>query len=391
MKLLLVIDKLSIGGIASSLYSFLHFIPNDVSCDLLVFDQSTIDFTRIPKGITLCDDVGLDILGKSIRRLSEESKLKMLKKAALSMVARLTNGIVARKILFHRCELNTEYDLAIAYAHDTGWHSLSTGCCQFVAEVVKAKYKAAYIHCDYKHFGGNDKRQITQFQAMDSILCVSESVRNRFIDCFPTLNDKVSVLENFIVEDAIVNQCNEYHKYPMETVNFVTVCRLTEEKGLLRCLNAFGRLNKEGISNFTWTVVGDGPLRETLVNKLDELGMQKFVQLVGATTNPYYYMKNASYFILPSFHEAAPIVFGECAVLKLPIISTETASAKELVENRGLGIVCSNSEDGIHDAIQDVLTGNVSDEFYKPQVNLNVNAVKQLDCLLQKADSKGKK
>ena len=67
--------------------------------------------------------------------------------------------------------------------------------------------------------------------------------------------------------------------------------------------------------------------------------------MVGNKENPYPYIKNASCFLLPSLHEAAPMVFGEASSLGVPVLTTETCSAIELVQSRGIGYVVENSID----------------------------------------------
>ena len=101
-----------------------------------------------------------------------------------------------------------------------------------------------------------------------------------------------------------------------------------------------------------WTVVGKGEERKALETFLRRHGLDGHIRLVGGTDNPYYYMKNADVFLLPSYHEAAPMVFGECQALGLPVITTATASAQELVERRGLGVVCENSTEGLENALR---------------------------------------
>ena len=54
--------------------------------------------------------------------------------------------------------------------------------------------------------------------------------------------------------------------------------------------------------------------------------------------------------------EAAPLVIGEAASLGTPVLSTETSSAKEMIEKPGLGWVCENSEEGIRDGLQKLLS-----------------------------------
>lgn len=50
------------------------------------------------------------------------------------------------------------------------------------------------------------------------------------------------------------------------------------------------------------------------------------------------------------------MVFDEAIVLKLPILTTNTLSAKELVSDRNAGVVCDNSDDGIYNMLHSVLT-----------------------------------
>ena len=47
---------------------------------------------------------------------------------------------------------------------------------------------------------------------------------------------------------------------------------------------------------------------------------------------------------------------GEAAFLGTPILSTETSSARELIEEPGLGLVCENSVEGLTKALQDILS-----------------------------------
>ena len=54
------------------------------------------------------------------------------------------------------------------------------------------------------------------------------------------------------------------------------------------------------------------------------------------------------------------MVIGECWALGVPIISTETSSAKEMVEDEKIGVVCDNSEDGIYIAVKDFLDGKIN-------------------------------
>ena len=60
--------------------------------------------------------------------------------------------------------------------------------------------------------------------------------------------------------------------------------------------------------------------------------------------------------MIPSYSEAAPLVIGEAACLGTPILSTETSSARQMVEKTGFGWVCGNSETAMEEMLRGLLS-----------------------------------
>ena len=356
VKTIVVIDSMSVGGIATSLYNFLNHTSQWLDCDLLVFDPESVDPERIPEHIRIvpCRD-SLKMLGVCQREYIKKHPVPGLYRAALVLLARITSGEFARKILFATSKKISGYELAISFAHDNGWKSLSKGCNDFVVNKVEAKCKVGFIHCDYANYGGYDSRQEKMLSRLDAISCVSESCKANFAAMFPNLRKKCVVCENFTDIERIEKRAEPAIAYPSESVNFVTVCRLGEEKGLYRTVEAFSELLRAGYQNFSWTVVGDGPEKEKLMQAIMDNGLTEKISFVGEKKNPYPYIKNASVFLLPSIHEAAPMVFGESMAMGVPVLTTNTCSALELVQERHCGIVVENSCDGIKRGIQKIL------------------------------------
>ena len=79
------------------------------------------------------------------------------------------------------------------------------------------------------------------------------------------------------------------------------------------------------------------------------------------------------------------MVFGECVTLGVPIITTNTVSAKELVEQRNVGYVCENSEEGLYEILSKKIS-QYSEQVYKERkgINQEVNqyAIESIDRLL---------
>lgn len=388
LRTLVIIDNLNVGGIATSLYNFLNYACDKMNIELLVFDYDSIDFKRLPQNVVvLKNSKFLKILGMSQADIKQDSKMLFIFRAFLVVLARFAGGHISRKILFSLVKTMQGYDVAISYAHDDPWKALTKGCNDFVLNKVSAKYKMGFVHCDYQNFGGYDARQEVDYKKMDNIVCVSESCKDGFLKMFPSLEAKVCVCENFIDVRDIQHKAEE--KIPCENteVVFVSVCRLSVVKGLDRAIRAFSRLYQEGNENFKWIIVGDGPESIHLKNMVLEHHLGDNIQFVGEKKNPYGYMKEANVFLLPSVHEAAPMVFGECAVLGVPILTTQTCSADELVAQRGLGMVCKNDEEGIYQGLKMVLERNGIRDIKKiPSNQVNENAEKQLDELIRNVE-----
>lgn len=371
---LIIIDNLNVGGIASSLYNFLYYAKDRLDIDLLVFDSDSIEFEKIPKSVRIVQSSeSLKMLGKNQKFYKDKSKLLYLKRGGLVALSKIWGGHFSRKFLFKNIAINKTYDCAFSYVHDDRWSSFTKGCVDFVLNNVNAKYKAAFIHCDYVNFNGFDKHQKSNYRLLDNIICVSLSCKKNFDLMFPKLANKTIVCENFINVDEIINKIKNSYKYNTDKIIFISVCRLSVVKGINRTIKIFYKLKCEGFNNFIWVIIGDGPERSKIEQLILELNLVDDIILFGESQNPYKYMYAATLFLLPSIHEAAPMVFGECASLKLPILTTNTCSARELVENRGVGIVCDNTEEGIYKSIKSILNNKIDLLKYRVNRNMDIN------------------
>lgn len=389
IKTLIVIDNLHIGGVATSLYNFLYFAHTRLDICLLSFNEDSIDKSKLPEGVRIIKPCKiLHILGKNHAEIKQESFFMMISRLFMIFVAHFTNGVVSRKFLWPFVKNQGHYDLAIAYAQDDSWKSISKGCIDYIDKKVEAQYTAVFIHCDYKNFGGYNPKQVKMLSKLDNILCVSNSCRNSFVKCFPTLAIKTITCESFIKVDDIRKLAGAGMDYPKDSVNFVSTCRLSTVKGLSRTIKAFAKLNRNGVTNFTWTIVGGGPEESNLRQLIEEENLSNKIKMVGNKNNPYPYIKNSSCFLLTSLHEAAPMVFGEAACLGVPVVSTDTCSAQELVQKREIGVVVPNNYEGIMEGVKSFIAKpyNVSTSELS-EAEMNRNAIVQLESFVSHLES----
>lgn len=70
------------------------------------------------------------------------------------------------------------------------------------------------------------------------------------------------------------------------------------------------------------------------------------------------------------------MVFGECCAVGTPVLTTDTVSARELVENRGLGRVCPNSTEGMYVALLEFLEGAIPPRIPEQRI-FEINGIAQ--------------
>jgi colanic acid/amylovoran biosynthesis glycosyltransferase len=118
------------------------------------------------------------------------------------------------------------------------------------------------------------------------------------------------------------------------------VGRLVSLKGQAILLEATAQLLARGV-DARLTVVGDGPKREELVSRCEELGLADRVEWTGAVGQdeiPRHYAE-ADVFCLPSFAEGIPTVLMEAMLTETPVVATRIAGVAELVDDGESGLL----------------------------------------------------
>lgn len=355
-RILFVIGQLRIGGVSKALIELLRNIEDEYDVSLLCFDHEGKWFDDVPKGVKILPTT-------HVLELTERSAADMRRVGMRYAFLRYWFSIVAKKISKKRAammwarmvgRIEGAYDVAISFTHPMPDEMFCNLGGELVLRCVHARKKVVFIHCDFSSYGGNSAYNRWLLQQFDLIAAVSESVRRNVVHCIPNMEDRVVVVCNCHDFDTIRKMAEDNPVEYTHQYNFVTVARLGEEKGLLRCVPVFVELHNQG-KDVSWTIVGSGPQKQYLKAEISKYGAEDYITLAGEHRNGYRYIKNADCFLLPSFHEAAPMVYDEAACLGVPIVTTQTLSAIEMVEKRGIGIVCANTQDGISNGIREAM------------------------------------
>ncbi len=346
-KILIVNNNLDMGGIQKSLVNLLKAIHDKYEVTLLLFSRSGSLLKDVPEGVKIITPQRqYRMLGLTKNELKKYPFLFLLK-AFLVKYTELFSRRSAMKIMGLFQRKISGYDVVISYSHLFNHKYFGNGCGEFVLDKTIAKNKLCLVHCDYLNSGCMTEKNNAAYLEFDKIACCSDSVRERFLQGAGVHSSKVETLRNFYdLEIGLLANENPY-LYDEGFINMVSIARLSAEKGISRAIEALNCAQREDVRYY---IVGDGPQRTMLKNLVEKYHMEDKVFLLGEEKNPYQYMINADYLLVPSLHEAAPMVFDEAKVLGLPIITTNTTSAEEMVSDAG-AMVCDNSVDGICNSI----------------------------------------
>lgn len=128
------------------------------------------------------------------------------------------------------------------------------------------------------------------------------------------------------------------HPLPDGPPRFLTVARLSEEKGVAVALHAMAALRSRGVP-FRYTVVGEGPLHDELERLTGSLGIQGSVEFLGPLPQDGVLDALASHhvFLLPAVEassgavEAQGRVLMEAQATGLPVVATSVGGIPETV------------------------------------------------------------
>ncbi|MFL6675156.1 MAG: TIGR03088 family PEP-CTERM/XrtA system glycosyltransferase [Massilia sp.] len=121
-----------------------------------------------------------------------------------------------------------------------------------------------------------------------------------------------------------------------------TVGRVQDVKDHAGLVDAFIALRErlpEQSERLRLVIVGDGPLRPALLEKVNAAGLQQVVHLPGARNDIAAVMRAFSVFALSSIAEGTPVTLLEAMASGLPVASTRVGGIPDLVVDNGTGLL----------------------------------------------------
>jgi glycosyltransferase involved in cell wall biosynthesis len=247
--------------------------------------------------------------------------------------------IFSRKLTKDAQKIKQPYDLT---------HSFFTVPCGFLSMLLRFEFRLPYIislrGSDVPYYSDRFVflyKLITPlikfiWKRADQVISASEGLRELALKSAP--KQVISVIGNGI--DIFDFRPDESIRSREQFIITPGASRVTDRKGLNYLIEAVAKLAPK-YPKIYLKIMGDGNAREKLEQMVKELKQEKNIEFLGRIPHeivlPYY--QEASLFVFPSLNEGMSNAMLEALATGLPLISTNTGGATELVTDGENGFI----------------------------------------------------
>lgn len=392
-RIFIAIHYMEIGGAEMSLIGLLNaFDTEKYDVDLFVYSHQGDYMQLIPDKIHLLPEIKkYSMTEKPIKEVLKNGYLDVVlarlwakwKFKKYTKKNHINESSAASQFAFHYLSGTLpslsylgEYDLAISFLIP---HNI-------VLNKVNSKRKVAWIHTDYTKISCDIKMELPIWNGYNFIVSISSDASNGFLKIFPSLKEKVQVIENILSMEFIRSQATNVSeikdmKKTDDAINLLSVGRLHPQKNFDNVPEICKLIRDKGI-NVKWYIIGEGILsiKNEIISKIHEYGMEEHVILLGKKLNPYPYMKCCDIYVQPSRYEGKSVTVREAQILCKPVIITDYPTSKSQLKDGFDGIIIplenKSAADGIislinNKQLQDKLIKNMSLTDYGNEMEIS--------------------
>lgn len=364
-RIFISMHYLELGGAEMSLIGLLQALDySKYTVDLFIHSHQGELMQFIPKEVNLLPEISAYAciecpiiealikgqIGVAYGRLKSRRRAKKYKPRDDYKPQYAIYQYVAQEVEPHLPSLGKygEYDLAISFLQP---HN-------YVLSKVKARKKTCWIHTDYTKVEFDAEAELSVWSAYDHIISISSDVTKSFLRVFPSLKDKVILIENILSPHFVRMRANEMDvskEMPKKDgdVNILSVGRFAEAKNYDNVPDICRRIREKGI-DLHWYIIGYG--NETLIRqKIKEAGMEDDVIILGKRTNPYPYIKACDIYAQPSRYEGKSVTVREAQILCKPVVITDYPTAKSQILHGVDGLIVPMDNAGCAEGMVDFI------------------------------------
>lgn len=214
----------------------------------------------------------------------------------------------------------------------------------------------AWIHTNVYDLGEKSAKrewdlQDKAFDKVKRIVSISELTTRSLNDLFPRHKNKIIEIYNGIDIEETIEKSLEYTSVQLEQPSIVFFGRLEERKEPGRLIHILSLVHKRGEDVHLY-FLGDGKLKEQIIQKTQDYDLEHFVHLLGYKENPFPIVRQCNLCCLLSKAEGFPMSLMECVALGKPFIGTKTGGMEILSNHQRCGRIVNTDEEATEAIVQ---------------------------------------
>ncbi len=154
------------------------------------------------------------------------------------------------------------------------------------------------------------------YRRFDMIICQSAYMQQDLVKHYCVSAEKTMVVHN-ATEEVMHTPAQPAKQNNEHVYKFITVARLSDEKGIERLLHTVGLLSV----SFKYYIIGEGSKRNELQQLINTLQLQDKVFLSGEKNPPFSDLEDADLFLMGSYYEGFPNVLLEAGAHGIPVVA----------------------------------------------------------------------
>ncbi|WP_455672671.1 glycosyltransferase family 4 protein [Phocaeicola sp.] len=199
-----------------------------------------------------------------------------------------------------------------------------------------------------RSFEGNVKQSFIKrsiikiaLNSFDKVIYISDYVKRFYEGGIPlSLIKKGTVIFNSAARQTNIEKPI---KHSINTKKIITVSGLNPSKNLTVLIEAM-RILKEKDKNIHLDILGDGPLREALQNKIDQYCLRSNITLHGFSDNVIEFLDASSIYVHPANNEGFGIAVVEAMQRYCAIIVSDEGALPEIITNNIDGLIAKAND-----------------------------------------------
>ncbi|MBW8191622.1 glycosyltransferase family 4 protein [Neiella marina] len=184
-------------------------------------------------------------------------------------------------------------------------------------------------------------------RATDAVTAISKATKQALVEFEFIPERKIEVIYNGIhrlrLDASAVQATKESLGIPDDAKVVGTVARLDPIKNQVMMVKAFRKVLEKAPNTYL-LIVGDGEMRETLGQLVEELSISRQVIFTGYISAPANYIATMDLFLLSSLSEGTSMTLLEAMSLGKPCVVTDAGGNAEIIEHQANGLVSANDD-----------------------------------------------